>query len=380
MIFILFFFVCTLSGCWDANEPDRMVYAQSLGIDYKDGKYIVYLQLMNLSMLAKADSGGGNGKQLQSEIGRSTGKSLEESLFNIYKTSQRRIHWGHLNNILLTESALKQKGLQNVADIIDRYIETHYQMRIYSTADPLADMMNLDPPINMSTYLSKISDPNASFGQYSFIQSLDLREMVISHYEPPHEIHLPNIIHNNKNWAGEKKSQNIGEINGVSIITDNALKGMITKKDANGFKWIQKKFKRAVISLPIKENETVGLTIKKRKVDIEPVIINGKVQFEILIKIKAVINKLESHLPVSEMSKETKKLITKEVKETYLKGLELDADVYRLSNILYRNNLKAWEKIQMGGKIPLSEDSIRKINVEVMILDGGKQRKIPTLD
>ena len=55
---ILLLCVSILSGCWDSNEPERLVYANGLGIDYKDGKVIVYLQIINVKGLAKSESGG----------------------------------------------------------------------------------------------------------------------------------------------------------------------------------------------------------------------------------------------------------------------------------------------------------------------------------
>jgi Ger(x)C family germination protein len=357
-----------------------MVYAQGLGLDYKDGKYIVYMQLMNLSMLAKSDASGGNGKDMNSEIGQASGSTLEDAVFNLYKTSQRRIHWGHLNYIFLSENAIKQQGLQDVIDLLDRYFETHYRMWIYSTNEPISSVMNTDPPINMSNYLSRINDPDAAFEQYSYIQSLDMREVLISHFEPPHEMVIPNVNNNKKNWKGEKDTRHIGVINGMSIIANNKHKGLILNKDANGYRWIEKKFKRTAISVRTEDNGSVGLTVVKRKVKIEPIIKNNKVQFDIHIKATAVINKLDNNTPVSELRREAEKVIAKEVLHTYLKGLEFDSDIYRLSYEIYKRDLSVWRKLEQEGKIPLKEDSIRKIDVDVMIKDGGKQRKMPTLE
>lgn len=380
LISIVLLLVFPLAGCWDSNEPDRMVYAQGLGVDYKNGKYTVYIQLINLSLLAKVESGAGTGKQFKSEIGKATGFSLEDAIFNLYKTSQRRIHWGHLTYVFLTNDALKHRGLQDVTDIIDRFFETHYRMWIYSTDAPLTKLLNTDPPINMSTYLSRLSDPEAAFEQFSFIQSLDMREVLISHYEPPNEIIIPVVGYNKKDWKGDDKTRNIGIIKGISIIANNTLKGSIINKDANGFRWMEKEFRRTGLSIPFEENGTVGLTVVKRKVKIEPIVKNGKVQFDIRIKTKAVINKLENHVPLSQIRMETGKIIKNEVQDTFNKGLEIDSDVYRLSQVLYQKKFPVWKEIQKDGKIPLTEDSIKKIDVDVMIMDGGKQRKIPTLD
>lgn len=377
--FLIIVFIFPLTGCWDSKEPDRILYAQGLGVDYKDGKYIVYVQLMNLGLLAKAESSGGNGTSMQSEIGKSVGESFEDAVFNLYKTAQRRIHWGHLNYIFLTENALKKNILQEVVDQIDRYFQTHYRMWIYATKESLTQLMSTDPPMNMSTYLSRLSDPKEAFKQNSSIRTVDMRGMIISHYQPPHEIILPLVGENSKDWKGDHKPRKIGVINGISIIANNTLKGSILNEDANGLRWMEEEFGRAGLSIRPKERETEGVTITKKKVKVEPVIKNGKVQFDLHIKLEAVIHKLERNIKISQLSKDTKKIIEKEIRYTFRKGLEMDADLYRFSDILYKKDFTTWKKIENNGKIPLKEDSIRNINTEVMIKNGGKIRKIPTL-
>lgn len=368
-----------LSGCWDASESDKMVYAQGIGVDYKGGKYTLYVQLMNLSMLAKSESGGGSDEEMQSEIGQASGFSLEDALFNLYRTSQRRIHWGHLNYIFLTQNTIKNNVLQDVTDILDRFFETHYRIWLYSTNEPLAEIMTTQPPIKMSTYLSRLGDPEATFEQASNIPPFDLREVVISYYEPPHEIIIPHVSLNENNWKSDQKPRKIGAINGISIIADNTLKGNIMNEAANGYRWMEKKFKRMGLSLKTGENDTVGLTISKKKVHIEPIVRNGKVQFDIHLEAIAAINKLNNDISTSKISSEAEKLIKKEIEDTFTGALEFDSDVYRLTEILYRKDFIAWKKVQKEGRIPLDKATIRKIDVNVEIKDSGNQRKVPTL-
>jgi hypothetical protein len=66
--------------------------------------------------------------------------------------------------------------------------------------------------------------------------------------------------------------------------------------------------------------------------------------------------------------------------KTYLEGLAIDSDIYRLSEVLYRKNVHIWKKVEHNGKIPLTKESIRKISVSVNIVNGSKQRQEPTLE
>lgn len=380
-ISLILLLVFLLTGCWDSNEPEKMVYAQGLGIDYKNGKYTIYMQLINLGLLAKSESGSSGGQSLNSEIGKASGNSLEDAIFNLYKTSQRYIHWGHLTYIVLSKNALKGNGLQSVVDTINRYFETHYLIWIYSTNKPLEKILNTMAPLNMSTYFSRLSDPEAAFKQYSFVQSLDIREINIQHFEPPYEIIIPYIIVNKNDWKGDDEPQNVGIIKGVSILgANNKLKGNITGNAASGFRWMEKKFVRTGLNLQTKEKTNIGLIITKRKVKITPIINNGNVQFDIQIKAKAAINRLEKGVSTTQLSQEAKKIIKNEILKTYQKGFEINSDVYCFSHVLYEEDFPVWKKFQVGGKIPLTKDSLRNIQVKLLIKDAGKQRKIPALN
>ena len=58
---IVLLIICCLflTGCWDHNEPERLLYINGLGVHYKkNGDVEVYLQIINLQGLAKARKWG----------------------------------------------------------------------------------------------------------------------------------------------------------------------------------------------------------------------------------------------------------------------------------------------------------------------------------
>ncbi|MER1990736.1 MAG: Ger(x)C family spore germination protein, partial [Solibacillus isronensis] len=61
-----------------------------------------------------------------------------------------------------------------------------------------------------------------------------------------------------------------------------------------------------------------------------------------------------------------------EIEKTYKAGLEQDIDIYRLSEVVYRKELKAWRKFQNDGKIPLNESSIRTLNIDFAQIKGER--------
>lgn len=59
--------------------------------------------------------------------------------------------------------------------------------------------------------------------------------------------------------------------------------------------------------------------------------------------------------------------------DTFKAGLEMDVDVYRLSEVLYRKNVKLWKQINQNGKVPLNEDSIQIHFILEKISSGRKE-------
>ncbi|MEH7352759.1 Ger(x)C family spore germination protein [Neobacillus drentensis] len=371
--------VFPIAGCWDTNESERMVYAQGLGVDYKDGHYTVYLQVINLRLMAKSESSGPGGAQVNVEVGHASSKSFDKAVFNLYKSAQRRIFWGHLSYLVFTEDALKHVGVKATIDMLDRYRETRYRIWMYATKEPLSKVFVTTPILDMSTALSRLSDPKAAFHQSSFIRPIDMRELLIALDEPGHEVIMPFISISAKAWVTDKGGHDAIKIDGIAVTTADALKGDITNDYAIGFRWMSKDFVRDGIEVKSKEGSKVNLVIEKLKVKVLPVVKNSNIHFNVQIKAKAVVLVLVEKVNLARLATETEKEIKKQVMETYTKGLSIDADVYRLSEALYRRNVKAWKQAEHNGKIPLTKDSI-KLDIKVKLVNGAKQRGEPTIE
>lgn len=111
----------------------------------------------------------------------------------------------------------------------------------------------------------------------------------------------------------------------------------------------------------------------------EPLVKQEAVTFEVKLRINATINGFKGKVTEQELKELIVKEVKKEIQETYKEGLKLDVDIYRLSEYLYRDNVKAWKKLEKDGKIPLSEDSISKIDVDVAKINPGRKTFTETI-
>lgn len=351
-----------------------MVYAYGLGVDYQDGLYTVYTQLIDLGTPSKPEEGGKSGSP-QSQIVWATGKNIDEASFNIYKKTHRRIFWGHISYILLTEEALKKGGQQQIIDILDRYSETRYHIWFYATKEPVKEILQA------SKFPSKLSTPKISFEQSSFIKPITMREVILAIDEPGHEAPLPSVS-TEHSQVTEGEAQIVGvRFNGVTIITANYFKGFLSEREIVGYRWMTKETQRGQLSI-MKDGKTVAsMVILNVKPKIIPRIQSkGKTRFEIEVKVSARVSTLYERVTSSFLIKEISKLIEKEVMETYLTSLNKHADIYQLSETLYREKVNEWKKISHNGKVPLDEHSIQSINVKVEIQNSNQLHLRPTLE
>lgn len=81
-----------LAGCWDVKAPERMLYIHAMGLDYKDGKYEVYAQIIDFTTTAKNEQPVTDVPQ--AEVGHASGKTINEAVFNLYHSMDSAVLWG----------------------------------------------------------------------------------------------------------------------------------------------------------------------------------------------------------------------------------------------------------------------------------------------
>ncbi|QFG00763.1 Ger(x)C family spore germination protein [Psychrobacillus glaciei] len=361
-----------LSGCWDVKEPERMFYIYGLGVDYKDGKYDIYAQIVDFTNIAKSEQP--NIDAVQATVGHASGKTMDEALFELYHSMDQMLFWGDLTYLVLTEEVLKNGHANEIINTFVRYRETRYKTWVYGTKDSVKEIMLITPILNRSMSLSKISDPMNSYEQESLVEPINFRKMIIRLNEPSYEVSIP-LVSIIENWETEKRTEKATSINGVAVISPNELKGFFTGKKVRGLQWMTKETKRGEITVKLDSNKDSYLTVAldKIKLKVTSDAGNDKVKFDIDIKMDVTVSGFQENLTESEIRTAVEKEVTKEIEETYMEALKKDIDIYRLSEYLYRYNIKKWKEVQKDGKVDLDKDSIRTIKINISKVNSGRK-------
>ena len=112
---------------------------------------------------------------IQAEVGHARGDTMDEAIHELYHSIDQKVYWGHFSYLVVSEEAMKNGKLSPVIDTFIRFKETRYHIWVYTTKDPVVDVLLVRPVLNKAITLSKLGDPVNSFEQESFVEPIDIR-------------------------------------------------------------------------------------------------------------------------------------------------------------------------------------------------------------
>lgn len=360
-----------LAGCLDMTEPQRMYYINAVGVDFEDNEYVVYLQIINFADVAKSIQTSTD--VAPAEVGRATGKTIEEAIYKLYRSLDQEVFWGHMRYLVFSERAMENEHIIPVIDTFIRFRDTRYQIWVYCTKNPVNEVLLVTPILRNSLSSSKLSNPINPTEQETFIEPKDLRDIVIGLNEPSHEVTIP-YVSIKEDWQTAEEQVKETYFSGVGVLSKDGFKGFLQGNAARGNQWMHNRTKRGEITFQINtSSDSLTASIEKIHIDVKPLVKKENVTFEVELKINATINGFRGKISEQELKHQITTEIKKEIQQTFHEGLKLDVDIFRLSEFLYRDNVKTWKKLEKDGKIPLDENSISKINVEVAKINPGRK-------
>jgi len=153
------------------------------------------------------------------------------------------------------------------------------------------------------------------------------------------------------------------------------LKALLMGRLREGFNGCMIKKNRGDVTFQLdEEGDYLTVDLEKISLDVKPIVQNNQVTFEVNVKFNATVNGFKTKVSGNEIRKKIKQQVKKDILTTYREGLKQDIDIFRLSEKLYRKNVKAWKKYESNGKIPLTEDSISKLTIYVNKVNPGRKK------
>lgn len=360
-----------VSGCWGAREIEHMIYVNTLGVDLKKGKYIVYAQILSFSNIAKVEAAGGSNPKQIIAVGRGEGDTFDQAIFNLYRTSQQRMEWGHIKAIVFHKRALDEKSVQDLIEELNRYYEFRYTVWTFATDSKMEDVLNTTPLLHISSLYSQLNDPMDMYTQISIIRPMYLYRFIADWTEPGRTVLLPYLSVSDSQWTENKKPQAKQLIGGSCFLYKKKLNGCMPRIKLQGLRWLENTSIRTPLILRegTKQYGIIVMNHFKSKIKVKEV--EGEPVFSMKVETSGFLSEYLKQLPERKLNEMASSIIRKQIHDTFREGIRIHTDVYNLESKLYRDNPQLWKKLQKSGGFKLTEKSLDTIDVKATLQNSG---------
>ncbi|MBD2866324.1 Ger(x)C family spore germination protein [Paenibacillus oceani] len=361
------------SGCaTDVKDIEKLNYASALGVDYKDGHYYGYIQFIDFQSVAKTDNQKPAAKIW---VGEGIGKSFEEAFFDLYRSAQERIYWGHVTAVLISESAFKQ-GFTGISDSISRYYEFRLTPWVFGTRDSIKEIFTAAGFFGQSPLSTILHEPEGTYSQASLIKSVQLHRLIGQIYEPGYTSCIPTIALNRTVWQEKQKKEPKLMLDGAIFLKNEKFRSYIPLKELEGLRWVQHGTVRAAIPVPNKSDSTAQIVFDEPKTKLTPASAGEQLRFNITMKAAGyVVNRINNRTRgLGPLTAQAKEAIEREIRQTYENGRKHQTDVFNLEHTLYRHRYRQWKAMSQQEEPLLTEDAIRHIELDLNITHSSSQK------
>ncbi|PEJ56187.1 hypothetical protein CN692_18620 [Bacillus sp. AFS002410] len=365
IIILLVFQLFVLTGCWGERTIIDQTLVTSFGIDFKDDQFVVTIQALNFSNIAKQESGA---LQVPAPplIGQAKAKSIQEAFTKLESNSPIPLYYGHINSVILSKSVIEKK-LKDVNSFISGRPLLRYTMWIYGTDRDIKEILLSQSFFNLPFLYTVVTNPNQKSRGDLIALSLQFHQYISRYTQPVGTLLIPSLGIEDKKFE-EKNLDKVAYINGAYAVSQQKYKGQVTVKDLKALDFIEQKNYTLPLTL---DSGNLNLVVRSSRGSVKVVKGGKKPKYIIKVKTNVAIVQNEHHLSKKKISAKISSRVKKEILKTIKKGEEIDADLLNISEKPYRYDRKEWD-IKTLNEIDVK--LIKDIKVDVHIL-GSKVYK-----
>lgn len=363
-----------LQGCANSRDIQNLAYVTALGIDYEEGKYKTYVQVLNFSNIARSEN-----TQLGTEvpiwIGKGQGDTLAIALGDTNVTSQFPLFWGHLKAIVLSENVMKRDGRETYSTL-NRHYEVRYNVLVYGTREKLTDILTQKSLFNLSPLDTIMYTSMQVRSQSPYILSAYGNRLIANMNEPGNSFYMPSIAINRRSWLEDEKKKGMFEMDGAYFFNQGRLVDRMSVEELKGIRWATKKIVRTSLQIPLDKDKKAVITVAHPKLKVRPkVTSSGDVTFDLFVTANGTVRQ-SFNAPIKELEQKGEQAIEDEIRNTYRIALSKKCDPFQLEETLYRQNPRLFHKLSQGGYFFLNEHSLGKLHITVNVTSTGKYKEV----
>ncbi|ASS65324.1 MULTISPECIES: Ger(x)C family spore germination protein [unclassified Paenibacillus] len=332
------------SGSTDIVDPQDLNYVTAIGIDYVDGRYVGYYQMLDFASVAKTETNA-NDQSPMIWVGHGQGSTLNDAMFEIYKTSQSMIVWSHMTAVIFGEGAIRH-GLEHVFDSLPRYHEIRLTPWVYATKDKMEDILMMNGFFRQSALNTILHEPKSIFIQNSQLEPVQLFELMRSAFEPGETAYIPAVSINKTQWKDQKGKEEKPYVSGAYFIKEKRLQSLVPIKQLQGMRWLTEESNRISVLVPSEDKTDVQIIFldPKSSISVRP---GPTPTFEVEIQTKGYISSRqnERYLSLSQLEAASNIKIEEEVRQMVEHSIRTKTDLLNLEHAMYKKANRAWKAL-----------------------------------
>ncbi|WP_165861112.1 Ger(x)C family spore germination protein [Paenibacillus paeoniae] len=357
-----------LTGCWDEVNLQDVSYISAMGVDYEDGHYTIYTQMINFAAVAKTESPQSQAQKTW--IGKGQGDSVLLAFFNLSRGGYTTLNLEHLKTIVVHERALGK--ISDVLDGLNRHRASRYTSLLYGTNEPIEHIFTTENFFDQSPLNSILYMPGPHDVQYTFTKPLKMQNAVQLLREPSMTTLLPALNTTEAFWRHDNKKMNTQLIDGVFVFKNFNYQGFVLEKELPGVRWLDESFDKVFTKAGGGENEaSISITHSSYRLHIDSSSSEHAV-FRLRVQLTGHVVELDGEMTEREIVDSIEKRVRNEIESTYRVGLQRGMDVFHLEHYLYRHHHGYWKRHVKGQEWKPRQDDLKDIQVKLNLTDTGK--------
>ncbi|CAH0203649.1 MULTISPECIES: Ger(x)C family spore germination protein [Peribacillus] len=348
------------TGCWGMKEIQAQTYGSALGIDYKEGEFILYFQALNFADIAKQE--GANALQQKSSvvIGEGKGESIEEAYTELEQNAALPLYIGHINTFILSKSVIKNK-MKDFIEYVGKEPLLRYNSWLFVTDVDIKKLFDSDSFFNLPNLFTIIQRPESVINENYFISPLKFSELVSKFYQPVGSILIPSLVINEHHYSEGGKEKKIPTLNGGYVLSNQQYKGFVSKQDLIGLKWVENK--ATVIFFSLNEQK-VSVEIRDPKTNIMVLEQQKKPLYDLEVRANGILKQNIDNFDMGKIEKKVEIKVKEDILKTLETGEKINTDLFNISEKAYRYHVNKWDNKIINS---FDKTSINNIKVKIHI-------------
>ncbi len=351
-IFVILVLTFSLCGCGNYSELNDLAIVTGVGIDMNGDKYNLSYLIANSQMNQTSSKEG----EAQTTVYTGTGKNLSDAARKIEAKSSRRLYYGHINIVIISEDVGK-KGVLNIADYILRNPETRKQFYILQAKDASAeDVLKIVSPLESfpSQGISSLIEANRS--DQAFSNDVNYSSFVSKLLDTGYDATIPSItIKGNEDKGSSLKNlestspKTYLKLDNIAIYRGDKFVGYANDEESESINIMNKSATDIIYNF--KHNNDV-ITFSSSNVKSKIKIISPK-NVSISVDGMGFISEINSDDNLENLNtiKELQKILNSSLEKDLNKTLntlkyKYKSDVLGIGNLIYKKYPNKWKNIK----------------------------------